>query len=303
MLDASEALTYLDVAVGRSSGSDAFDGLRGALANTELGIPEHARVISGCGEPTAVPAYGVKDGYVIYVAVPLSGGKARLPDNFTSNRITVGNKRLIAYTAAAQMRNQLCNRVDASVSSHEPQPIQLAAADGFIRVADTVGGQTQSTSADQSRIAKASESDHAGASTSLGSNHDSGLPALYTTQQAKAGKRVFDNKCVACHGEHLQGKSAPSVAGKDFLEVANRNGWTLDDLRNVVVYNMPFNDPGTLSKHQYADVLAFLLASNCYPAGNKPFPENGSDALGKLKVEPPGSMHPTNTKTGVCRVH
>ena len=77
----------------------------------------------------------------------------------------------------------------------------------------------------------------------------------------------------------------------------------LDDLRSVVVYNMPFNDPGTLSKHQYADVLAYLLAANCYPAGNKPFPESGSDALSKLHVEPPGSMHPTDEKTGVCSVN
>ena len=302
LLDASDALTHLDVAIGRSSGSDAFGGLRGALANTELGIPPHARVISGCSEPSVVPAYGVKNGYVIYVAVPVSGGEARLPENFSSNRLVVNNQRLVAYTAAAQLRGQLCGRVNASASEQHQKPIKLAAAAGFVRVADAAGGQTSSTSAKSTFIAKASDANADNASKSAGASDDAGLPALYTTQQARAGKRVFNNKCVACHGEHLQGKSAPSVAGKDFLEVANRNGWTLDDLRSVVVYNMPFNDPGTLSKHQYADVLAYLLAANCYPAGNKPFPESGSDALSKLHVEPPGSMHPTDQKTGVCSV-
>jgi mono/diheme cytochrome c family protein len=189
------------------------------------------------------------------------------------------------------------------MSDDHQTPIELAATDSFVRVAESSKGQAEATSAHAIRIAKASEVDNADASKSAGSGHDSGLPALYTSKQAKAGKRVFNNKCVACHGENLQGKSAPSVAGKDFLEVANRNGWTLQDLRNVVVYNMPFNNPGTLSKHQYADVLAYLLAANCYPAGNKPFPKDGSDALGKLHVEPPGSMHPTDKKTGVCSVH
>lgn len=305
LLDESEALAHLDVAIGRSSGSGAFGGLRGALANTELGIPPHARVISGCSEPSVVPAYGVKDGYVIYVAVPVSGGKAQLPENFSSNKLVVNNKRLVAYTAAAQLRGQLCSGVDASASPRYQKPIQLAAAAGFIRVANAPDGHSQSTSVDPIRIAKVSDTNKANASKSAGASAggDSGLPALYTTQQAKAGKRVFNNKCVACHGEHLQGKSAPSVAGKDFLEVANRNGWTLQDLRNVVVYNMPFSNPGSLSKHQYADVLAFLLASNCYPAGSKPFPESGSDALSKFNVESPDKIHPSNKKTGVCSVN
>lgn len=302
MLDTSEALTNLEVAIGRASRNDAFGGLRGALANTVLGIPSHSRVTSGCREPTGLPAYGVKNGYVFYVAVPVSHGQVQLPDNFSSSKLAVNNKRLIAYTAVAHLRSQLCSQDKASVSEDHQTPLELAAAAGFVRVADRPQGQMETTSAHAIKIAKASNADKANASKSSGSGNSSGLPALYTTKQAKAGKRLFNNKCVACHGENLQGKSAPSVAGKDFLQVANRNGWTLQDLRNVVVYNMPFNNPGTLSKHQYADVLAYLLAANCYPAGNRPFPKDGSDALGKLNVEAPSNMHPTDKKTGVCSV-
>lgn len=299
MLDASDALTHLDVAIGRASGSNAFGGLRGALANTVLGIPLHARVTSGCSELSAVPAYGVKNGYVIYVAVPVSGGKAELPGNFSSSQLTVSGKRLVAYTAAAHRRSKLCGSTNASTSVQDQSPLELTAAAGFVRVVDSPVRKAKMTSAHSTAVAKASEA----MNTKPSSHYGDALPALYTTQQAKAGKRVFENKCVTCHGENMQGKSAPSVAGKDFLEVANRNGWTLNDLRNVIVYNMPFNDPGTLTKHQYAEVMAYLLAANCYPAGDKPFPEYGNDALAKLRVESPDKMHPSEEKLGVCSVN
>ncbi|MGD2139431.1 MAG: cytochrome c [Burkholderiales bacterium] len=304
LIDASDALTHLDVAVGRTSDAGVLGGLRGALANTVLGIPPHSHVISGCDEPSAVPAFGVKDGYVVYVAVPVSGGNVSLPDYFSSNQLEVSGKRLVAYTAAAQIRNQLCARHQASASGIERHaPLNLAAAAGFVRIADPpVPVNSPQSKTRSTKLVKASGADKPATSKST-SGHDHALPVLYTAKQAKAGKRIFENKCVTCHGAHLQGKSAPSVAGKDFLQVANRNGWTLGDLRNIVVYNMPFNDPGTLSKHQYADVIAYLLASNCYPSGDKPFPADGSDGLASLRVESPDKMHPTDAKLGVCRVN
>lgn len=297
MLDASDALTNLDVAVGRASRSDAFGGLRGALANTTLGIPSHARVTSGCSKPSAVPAYGVKDGYVLYVAVPVHDGKAQLPENFSSSQLTVSGTRLVAYTAAAYRRSNLCGGTSASAAG-DHDPVELAATRNFIRVDDAQEGVSAPAPGQPIMIAKASD---ASKSTTSG-HHDDGLPALYTTKQAKAGKSIFQNKCVTCHGEHLQGKSAPAVGGENFLSVANRNGWTLDDLRSIVVYNMPFDNPGALTKHQYADVIAYLLAANCYPAGDKPFPEDGSDSLSKLQVESPDKIQPTNKKFGLCSV-
>ena len=48
---------------------------------------------------------------------------------------------------------------------------------------------------------------------------------------------------------------------------------------------MPDDDPGSLPREQYADLIAYILATNKYPAGNK---EIGIDiaALKLIKIEP-----------------
>ena len=45
---------------------------------------------------------------------------------------------------------------------------------------------------------------------------------------------------------------------------------TVADLFERVRTTMPQNDPGTLSRDQYADVVAFLLKSNGFPEGTAP---------------------------------
>jgi polar amino acid transport system substrate-binding protein len=65
---------------------------------------------------------------------------------------------------------------------------------------------------------------------------------------------------------------------------------------------MPFSNPGSLTPKEYADVTAFLLAANCYPAGSKPFPTTASPALAKVKLGPIPGAKPTNAKLGTCAV-
>ena len=95
---------------------------------------------------------------------------------------------------------------------------------------------------------------------------------LYTQIQAEQGRQIFEQKCVSCHGEQLQGKSAPPIGGSDYLNKAKMLGWSAADLRQIVVTTMPRDNPGSLSPEQYAQVLAYLLAYDCYPAGQKKFP-------------------------------
>jgi polar amino acid transport system substrate-binding protein len=128
------------------------------------------------------------------------------------------------------------------------------------------------------------------------------LSALYTKTQAEAGARLFASRCVACHGANLQGTAAPSVAGTDFLTTARKNGWTLEIIRYVVVTDMPFNAPASLSPTAYADVLAFLLASDCYPAGDKPFPTTDDPAFAGVKLGPVPGKRGEENKFGVCPV-
>jgi len=127
-------------------------------------------------------------------------------------------------------------------------------------------------------------------------------PVPYTQKQAHAGVAVYRKSCLQCHGADLQGTAGPAVAGTDFQANAKRNKWTLKDLRATVFENMPFSDPSSLTPKQYADVMAFLLASNCYPPGSKPFPQTPSPALAKIKLGPVHGVKPANPKLGTCAV-
>jgi len=129
------------------------------------------------------------------------------------------------------------------------------------------------------------------------------LPKLYTMAQAEQGAQIFASKCVSCHGANMQGVAAPSVAGNDFLTTAAHNGWTLAIIRYLVFKLMPLNASGSLSPDQYANVMAYLLASNCYPAGTMPFPTADSPGFTKIKLGPvPGHPEGQNSQ-GVCKLH
>ena len=124
------------------------------------------------------------------------------------------------------------------------------------------------------------------------------VAALYTVQQAKQGKQVFDKSCASCHGSTLQGISAPPIGGATFLNKTKLLHWKVSDMRNVVVSSMPADNPGSLSKEQYAEVLAYLLAVNCYPAGSKSFPTSETSALKQTKLHPiQGAKGESSNKT------
>ncbi|HLH91788.1 MAG TPA: c-type cytochrome [Xanthobacteraceae bacterium] len=57
----------------------------------------------------------------------------------------------------------------------------------------------------------------------LVANHtDDAAPAsLYTKQQAKDGQQVYAQHCASCHGNMLQGASAPPAGGTAFLTRRN----------------------------------------------------------------------------------
>jgi hypothetical protein len=125
---------------------------------------------------------------------------------------------------------------------------------------------------------------------------------LFTLPQAQAGAEVYRRYCIACHGVDLQGTAGPGVAGTEFLTTARANRWHLSDLRTTVVENMPFSNPGSLTPKQYADVLAFLLASNCYPAGTVPFPTAQRPQFAAIAIASSAATVRPKSKTGTCAV-
>jgi polar amino acid transport system substrate-binding protein len=264
-LAASRALTYLEVARGRPTEFGALGGMEGALANTVLGVPQGASVADGCAEPTAAPAYGVDGGWIAWVALPAGAGTWQLAENPGGRAVIMRPGMMVLPTAAAGLVAKSC-----------------AGRHAAARPADT-----------PSKVAVGALKPGDGSST---------VPAVYTKQQAEAGSQIFAAQCVACHGANLQGTAAPSVAGTDFITTAHKNGWTLANLRDIVFVNMPYKAPGTLSATAYADLLAFLLASNCYPAGTTPFPTSRDPAFTKIKLGLVPGTHQGENKLGVCPV-
>jgi mono/diheme cytochrome c family protein len=89
---------------------------------------------------------------------------------------------------------------------------------------------------------------------------------VYTEEQAKRGDPLYHRECGACHGQMLTGgESAPPLAGGAFL--SNWDGLTVGDLFERIRKTMPQTTPGKLSRQQNADILAYILSVNKFPAG------------------------------------
>ena len=106
---------------------------------------------------------------------------------------------------------------------------------------------------------------------------------VYTQAQASRGETVYSKECASCHGQALDGSGqAPPLSGTDFK--GNWNGQTVDDLFEKVQTSMPADQPGKLTREQNADILAFVLGFNGFPAGSKELPADAA-ALQKIRFE------------------
>ena len=81
---------------------------------------------------------------------------------------------------------------------------------------------------------------------------------VYTAAQAERGAKRFDTTCTACH-------DTSRFTGDEF--VSAWSGKPLAELFDVV-QTMPEDNPGSLPAQEYADVIAYFLQLNQYPAGD-----------------------------------
>jgi mono/diheme cytochrome c family protein len=94
---------------------------------------------------------------------------------------------------------------------------------------------------------------------------------VYTEEQAKRGETLYGKECASCHADTLQGGGgATPLTGGAFL--SNWNGLTLGDLFERIRKTMPQGSIGKLTKQQDADVLAYVLSFNKFPAGKTELP-------------------------------
>lgn len=89
---------------------------------------------------------------------------------------------------------------------------------------------------------------------------------VFSPEQAARGEAQYTARCAACHGATLNGTGeAPGLNGGEF--VSHYDQLTIADLFDRVRTTMPQNDPGSMTRDEYADVVAFLLKSNGFPVG------------------------------------
>src|SRR5262249_18551567 len=93
------------------------------------------------------------------------------------------------------------------------------------------------------------------------------LEGVYANAQAERGQSSYKTHCSACHGDALEGVSAPRLTGDRFIE-RWREGM-LDPLYDFIRQRMPFgNRPAKpIPDGEYLDILTYILKINGYRAG------------------------------------
>lgn len=88
---------------------------------------------------------------------------------------------------------------------------------------------------------------------------------VYTDAQAAKGEALYTEQCAACHGGDLSGGGAPALAGADFLGFWDKT--PVSDLVEKIQASMPASAPGSLTRAQSAEITAYMLKANKFPAG------------------------------------
>jgi len=104
---------------------------------------------------------------------------------------------------------------------------------------------------------------------------------VYSEAQAKRGETIYADKCSSCHAPDLTGlDQAPPLSGSDFN--TNWNDLAINDLFERIRISMPADNPGSLSRQEATDVVAFLLQKGGFPAGQTDLPSE-AEALKGIK--------------------
>jgi len=106
---------------------------------------------------------------------------------------------------------------------------------------------------------------------------------VYTPEQARRGETAYLQTCASCHGPALDGGDmTPPLVGGAFT--SNWNDLTVGDLFDRIRTTMPLDNPGRLSRPQTADVIAFVLKANGWPAGAAELAPDPA-ALKQIRIE------------------
>jgi cytochrome c len=112
---------------------------------------------------------------------------------------------------------------------------------------------------------------------------------IYSAPQAARGASAYREECASCHGAKLEGKGAtPPLSGDDFA--TDWDGMAVGDLFEKIQLSMPADRPGQLSELRNAEIVAYILQFNKFPAGTKELPAS-ADALRGIRFETERPSH------------
>lgn len=112
---------------------------------------------------------------------------------------------------------------------------------------------------------------------------------IYTVEQASRGRTEYVKACASCHADDLRGGStAPSLVEESFAFLWG--DMPVGELFERIRKLMPSDRPNSLSARSYADIVAFVLQSNKFPAGQQEL-EPDAEALRNvvITVKQPGT--------------
>lgn len=108
------------------------------------------------------------------------------------------------------------------------------------------------------------------------------LDGVFSEAQATRGQAAYTAHCSVCHGDALEGISAPPLKDAHFLERWRED--RLDTIYNFIRENMPFGRaPGAprIPDSDYLDILTHILNVNGYRSGPN---ELTPDLLGSVTL-------------------
>ncbi|NUQ11023.1 MAG: c-type cytochrome [Gemmatimonadaceae bacterium] len=111
---------------------------------------------------------------------------------------------------------------------------------------------------------------------------------VFSEAQAARGLGAYRTSCESCH--------AKSEYTGDKFKVA----WvsrTAFDLFDVIRSQMPEDNPGSLERQEYVDIVAYIFSLNAYPAGSAELPAD-DDGLKKVRIDNPPGGAPAAARSG-----
>jgi mono/diheme cytochrome c family protein len=116
---------------------------------------------------------------------------------------------------------------------------------------------------------------HARAQTADRAAERSVSDAVYSSAQAARGRSIFSSVCAQCH-------TSGQFKGSAFL--GNWVGRSVHALFEQIRTTMPNDDPGGMSREEYAAVVAYFLQLNEFPAGTTNLPSDDA-ALKEIRFD------------------